>query len=347
LPATGCQVAGSNTASISINNTITPVTGFSYSSPICSNASPLSPTLSPGFSSGGTFSSGGGLSINPSTGQINVAASTPGTYTVTYNLPASGCQVAGSGTAGFQLTASPDTPVADDETRCGPGIFSLEAISNGNIQWYADAALTNPLHSGAVYQPDLDSSSSFYLVAEINGCTSTVEMVLATVAPFPAKPNLGTDKSICPGDRLTLSAGNYDQYNWSNGSGAASIEVSNAGTYIVEVGNSFGCLASDTIQISVISNCDDIYFPGAFSPNGDGLNDIFKPLGNTSLVSNYELIIYNRFGEAVYRSVDPNSGWDGFFKNKQNAQSNYVYMSSYRFRGGAIRYRKGNLVLIR
>ncbi|HRF26708.1 MAG TPA: hypothetical protein PKW54_05170, partial [Ferruginibacter sp.] len=60
----------------------TPVTGFSYTSPVCSNASPQSPTLGTGFSSGGTFSAGTGLSINPSNGQINVAASTPGTYTV-------------------------------------------------------------------------------------------------------------------------------------------------------------------------------------------------------------------------------------------------------------------------
>ena len=66
-----CQLAGFNTASININSTITPVTGFSYTTPVCSNATNQSPTLVSGFTSGGTFSSTAGLSINSSTGVID------------------------------------------------------------------------------------------------------------------------------------------------------------------------------------------------------------------------------------------------------------------------------------
>ena len=66
--------------------------------------------LKSGFTTGGTFSSNAGLSINAGTGDINVGASTPGSYTVTHNIPASGCQLAGSNTANININPT-ITPV--------------------------------------------------------------------------------------------------------------------------------------------------------------------------------------------------------------------------------------------
>jgi gliding motility-associated-like protein len=98
-----CLVGGSNTFSIVINPVITPVTGFSYNTPFCSNdgVNLQSPTLTTGFTSGGTFTSTTGLSIDGTTGVINLQSSTAGTYTITYTVPANTatCQVAGSSTA--------------------------------------------------------------------------------------------------------------------------------------------------------------------------------------------------------------------------------------------------------
>ena len=110
VAASGCQLAGSNNASITISSTVTPVTGFSYTTPVCSNAASQSPTLVSGFTSGGTFSSTAGLSINSTTGVIDVAASTPGSYNVAYNIAASGCQLAGSNNASITISSTV-TPV--------------------------------------------------------------------------------------------------------------------------------------------------------------------------------------------------------------------------------------------
>jgi hypothetical protein len=89
----------------------TSVTGFSYISPLCQNASNPSPTFVSGYSPGGTFSANSGdLSINPSTGIINLAGSLPGTYIITYSIAASSCSPAGSSTFSFTINAS-TTPV--------------------------------------------------------------------------------------------------------------------------------------------------------------------------------------------------------------------------------------------
>ncbi len=86
--ASTCQIAQSSTASIEIKPSIIPVGGFSYTSPICKENIIVNPILTSGFTFGGTFSSGSGLTLDPATGAINVGTSTSGTYTVTYSIVA-------------------------------------------------------------------------------------------------------------------------------------------------------------------------------------------------------------------------------------------------------------------
>jgi hypothetical protein len=115
VTASGCQIAGNSTFSVTINNTITPVTSFTYTTPVCANEPNLLPVTPTGFTTGGTYSSTTGLSINAATGEINVAASTPGTYTVTYAVTASGCQIAGNSTTDIIVTPLPSTsPIFHD-----------------------------------------------------------------------------------------------------------------------------------------------------------------------------------------------------------------------------------------
>lgn len=103
----------STTFSLSVtvqNGTV--VTGFTYTTPVCATSGPIFPATAPGFTSGGTYTVDiAGLSINPSTGEVNVAASTPDTYVITYTVaPSGGCNPGGSSSASLQITAS-ITPV--------------------------------------------------------------------------------------------------------------------------------------------------------------------------------------------------------------------------------------------
>jgi len=94
-----------------INPITTPVTGFSYYTPVCSNDVNPAPTGVAGFTTGGTYSSTVGLTINTSTGEVDLVTSTPGSYTVTYVVPASVCGPVGSSSASITITEAPTATI--------------------------------------------------------------------------------------------------------------------------------------------------------------------------------------------------------------------------------------------
>jgi len=74
---------------------------------------------------------------------------------------------------------------------------------------------------------------------------------------------------------------------------------------------------------------EPFYLPNAFTPNGDGLNDEFKPVQRYDLVKRYHLYIYNRWGQFIFETSDINTGWDGTYKGKPAEQGAYVYKIVY------------------
>jgi len=67
----------------------------------------------------------------------------------------------------------------------------------------------------------------------------------------------------------------------------------------------------------------NVYIPNAFTPNGDGINDTFGIKGEGSF--QYNLVVFNRWGEKVFESTNPNQQWDGTYKNRPAQQGEYVY----------------------
>lgn len=119
-----------------------------------------------------------------------------------------------------------------------------------------------------------------------------------------------------------------------------------AGNYTVcqTVTNADGCTDSICKQIEVfeISILD---VPNAFSPNADGVNDIFLPV-NYGL-SDFEFRIYNRWGQLVFQSSDSSIGWDGYFNGIEQEVGTYAYVVSGKGKDNAQYYRQGNLTLVR
>ncbi len=101
-----CTDGGTYTATVELTAGITPVTEFSYNSVYCYDSGNAMPQLAGGFTTGGTFAAGTGIVINPSTGEIDVMASTPGSYEVTYTVEADAetCNIGGSYTATVAVT---------------------------------------------------------------------------------------------------------------------------------------------------------------------------------------------------------------------------------------------------
>jgi gliding motility-associated-like protein len=161
--------------------------------------------------------------------------------------------------------------------------------------------------------------------------------------------NIVGDTFYCPGQTTTLDAGNPGlNYLWSTGhtTQVISTEIYQTQNISVIVDNQ-GCKTSD--YITLYSNCN-FFFPNAFSPNGDGFNDTYKP--HLINMLGYEMFIYNRWGELIYNyrgygdsSID--EGWDGTIFGESAPIGTYVYSAVGTTVTGEIIKEKGNFVLIR
>ncbi len=146
----------------------------------------------------------------------------------------------------------------------------------------------------------------------------------------PPSVTLGSDTTICKGIRYILKAKaeNATSYRWSTGATTSYIEVREPGTYSVTAYNDCGS-STDEITISV-RECDSKpEMPNAFSPNGDGKNDRFRPIVRGPMYD-YELRIFNRWGELVYMSRDMYEGWDGNYKGQPVDVGTFVWWLTYK-----------------
>ncbi len=177
-----------------------------------------------------------------------------------------------------------------------------------------------------------------------NACSYSSGNMVVQNTDVPARPNLGNDTLICNNETLILNPGSFSNYRWQDNSTRPTFTVQNTGRYYVDVRNAEGCSGSDTINVTV--DCKGVFIPNAFSPNGDGLNETFGPIGDLALMRNYSLLIYNRFGQLVFQSSDPNRRWDGKLKGKMTETGAFTWQMKYRLNGGKETLRKGTLILL-
>ena len=165
---------------------------------------------------------------------------------------------------------------------------------------------------------------------------------------------LGKDSTICKSGSMILSVpAGYLSYNWAPSYKTTHIdpnkievspEISTSYTVEIEVFN--GCKISDTINI-VVGDCHQyLYFPTGFTPNNDGLNDRFRPIAGGGIIK-YELQIYDRWGQLVFRTTDKTSGWDGKFKGHVQDNGVFVWQCKYQFYGKQEKLMNGTVMLVR
>jgi len=183
------------------------------------------------------------------------------------------------------------------------------------------------------------------VVRDGNNCQYISAVMVIQNTDVPADPYLGNDTLICNNETLILNPGNFRSYRWQDNTTRPVFDVQNTGTYYVDVTNTSGCKGSDTIKVTV--DCKGLFIPNAFSPNGDGLNDQFGPIGDLALLRNYSLRVFNRFGEEIFSSTDPNKRWAGKYKGSTLESGVYVWQMRYRLNGAAETLKKGTILLIR
>ena len=185
-------------------------------------------------------------------------------------------------------------------------------------------------------------SGTYVLSVTENGCSAADSVQIGKL--LPPSFTFGPDTVLCSGQDLALPT-NTDAttYLWSDESTGPDYIVTKTGTYWLTASNVCGT-ASDTITVTF--NICDIWFPSAFTPNNDNLNDIARVDGSLSFYKDFSLSIFNRFGQVVFYTEDIYQGWDGKFNGIKQDVGTYFYMIRYSLNGKKSMM-KGDLQLIR
>ena len=216
-----------------------------------------------------------------------------------------------------------------DTTIC-PGDTTFIYANNGESYfWYPANSLSNP-DSCCTYAYPVKSTNYQVIIQTALGCADTFS-VLVDVNPMPYV-DAGPDLWIQFGENVTLS-GNTDapNYYWE---GVQFLSCINCLTpqittpentyYVLHVSDSLGCTASDSVQINMEGI---LYVPNTFTPNGDGVNDVFEIQGEN--INEFQLWIFNRWGEEVYYTNVMTDYWDGYYKGKLAQIDGYSWEIRY------------------
>lgn len=205
--------------------------------------------------------------------------------------------------------------------------FNLRNKENiDNISWDFGDGNTSTLENGT--ENTYQSAGNYTVnVTENYGTGSYDYSQEITIYPLPSV-DLGEDVIyILQNSSLTLDAGEYDEYLWQpGGSTERYLDVTDEGIYTVTVTDTNCCVNTDQVEIKYA----DIYVPNAFKPTSSvSENKTFKVFGPTTALLNFEMKIFNRWGQVVYTTNDPEKGWDGTFEGGDAATGVYVWLLNY------------------
>jgi gliding motility-associated-like protein len=185
-----------------------------------------------------------------------------------------------------------------------------------------------------------------YSVKVYSQCGSTSKTIAVRQGTQP-QVGLGNDRFVCRNANVLLDAGSGAGYTylWSPGNETTSSIIANlAGDYSVTVTSADGCRKTDAI--SLIDSCPPVFFiPNAFTPNDAAPNDLFQPY--LEGFTQFSMIILNRWGQIVYRSVDMKSGWDGNYMGKPAPSGVYACRIELMGTDKIRRIYTGNITLLR
>ncbi|PCH96757.1 MAG: hypothetical protein COB85_03275 [Bacteroidetes bacterium] len=204
----------------------------------------------------------------------------------------------------------------DVEICGGDDIQIGAALVEGQFySWSPSNGLSSTTSPNPMANPSVTTTYTL-TVTDDYGCDAITDQVEVIVHPLPMA-EAGNDTAIAKGKSMQLIATGGIDYIWS-----PNYELSNAGidnpvaspdlttTYYVQVTDLYGCVSMDSITITVVE--PEIWLPVAFTPNGDGHNDILYVRGVVPEdIANFEFSIYDRLGQRIFYTKDGSVGWDG------------------------------------
>jgi gliding motility-associated-like protein len=243
--------------------------------------------------------------------------------------------------------------LANDSSICFGRSVQLNATGGSSYIWSPATYLTSTTSATPTVQFPLKTIAYTLSVTDTFGCPKpSTKMV--TVEVVKVKANAGpSDTSIVLGQPLQLAATGSTNFLWSQDIWLNKADIYNPIsnplsniTYKVTVSNRNGCFDTDTINVKVFSLPPDLYVPSAFTPGGDGLNELFRPIClGIKRLENFS--VYNRWGVLLFSTNRIADGWNGTFKGTPQDPAGYVWTATAIDYKDKQIFRKGNVVLIR
>ena len=297
-----------------------------------------------------------GLS-DPDVKYPSASPATSMTYTVLANLGK--CQA--SAQEYVRVVPYPIVRVSGDTTICYGDSARLSAVTvAASWVWAPDSSLTG----AGTLQPEAHPTSTTTYVVTVTdtlGCPKPVsDSVVVAVTPRIVV-SAGDDTSVVIGQPLQLDAsGNAGltlNYAWTPATWLSATNIYDpvatitsaavdSITYLVTATTAQGCYGTASLTVTVYSTLPDIFVPSAFTPNGDGLNDVFKPIAAGIARLDY-FRVYNRWGQLVYATSRLGEGWNGMLGGRLQPVGAYVYMVEAVDYKGKVIVKKGTVTLMR
>ncbi len=361
----------SNTSSTMVPENTVPPLAFASAPETIDCFTPTAIITGEGSSQGPEFSynwsTNDGI-IQSGSNSLNAVAGSGGTYSLLVSNQINGC-TATSSTEVISNTTPPSDVLTDLKDPACFGdengqVFVQEVIGGSSPYLFSiNGSPLSPVNTFTNLAPGIYE----VLIQDINGCEWVGEVLLEE--PDLIQVDLGTDLLISLGESVELEAqvNRFDNeltwVNWSGGIEKLCLDSIirdcriivdtpyDNQVYFVEVMDENGCLASSEILVRVRKD-RPVYIPNAFSPDGDGVNDVMFVQAGENVTNIKQFTILDRWGEQIFnlqnfQPNDPNLGWDGTFRGKQLNPSVFVYLVEVEFIDGEVIIFKGDITLVR
>lgn len=241
---------------------------------------------------------------------------------------------------------------SNDTTICRGEKVTLMASGGSVYSWTPITGLSNTTTATVLAQPIF--TTKYVVTVSDPGCTADKDTVTVNVTPSPTA-NAGADITVNIENTATLNASGGVTYSWLPANNLSCYDCPSPVfdpsdtieyTYTLKVMDSNGCSSYDTITITVDFVCAEVFVPSAFSPNKDGNNDVLYVRGGFC-IKEMKFLIFDRWGEVVFQTLDPYEGWKGEFRNNDANSAVYHYSLNATMLDGTEVFKKGNITLVR
>jgi gliding motility-associated-like protein len=209
------------------------------------------------------------------------------------------------------------------------------------------SAVQNPAHS-------YDYGGLYHVILVAGNPKACSDTAIQYVRVENFTPFAGSDTTIVKGEKIHFDATGGDKYVWSPATNLDDTTVYNPTGYYPDTGHfgytvhiesPYGCSGNSSIHVTVVNDAR-FFMPTAFTPNGDGMNDVFRPIAIGYKDIKY-FRVYNRWGQLVYDDNSFETGWDGTYNNKQAEMGVYYWEIIFTDRHGKDSFLKGDVTLVR